>query len=197
MEAIAPGLDGKRRRRYVGGSFKTKTAAETAEHQAELERDHGIGIQVERLSVSDLVERYVLHREMRCTEGTVKRYRELNRLYIASYVGSAGIKTLSPLAVSQMYGKLAETLSPQSVLHVHRLAKGAFEWAVAMNLLVRSPFESVDTPIHDPTRTNKLPTMNGRNFCLKYAQSTAGFHASWDSAMQRDRTVARKSPSAQ
>lgn len=97
--------------------------------------------------MDDLVERHILHREARCTPGTVKRYRELKKLYIGKYIGTIGIKNLSPLAVEQMYAKLAENLSPQSVLHVHRLTKGAFKWAVAMNLLLRSAFESVETPV--------------------------------------------------
>ena len=44
-------------------------------------------------------------------------------LYIGKYVGSIGIKSLSPLAIEQMYAKLAERLSRQSILHVHRLAR--------------------------------------------------------------------------
>ena len=159
---LPAGLDGKRRRRYVGGTFKTKKAAEIAERQAELERDHGIGIEAERLSVDGLIERYITHREARCTRGTVKRYRELKTLYICKYVGTVGIKNLSPLAITQMYAKLTETLSQQSVLHIHRLFKGAFKWAVAMNLLVRSPFESVETPIVPKRETRALTPEEAR-----------------------------------
>jgi integrase len=45
-----------------------------------------------------------------------------------------------------MYDKLGERLSPQSVLHVHRLTKSAFRWAVKKKVLLRSPFEDVEAP---------------------------------------------------
>lgn len=111
-----------------------------------LERDHGVGIEPGKLNVDGLMGRYIEHRSARCQPGTIKRYQELRRLYVSKHIGSIGVKDLSPLAIGEMYGTLGKTLSAQSVLHVHRVIKGAFRWAVAVNLLLRSPFESVETP---------------------------------------------------
>ncbi len=142
---LPEGIGAQRRRRYVG-SFATKTEAKRAERQAELERDHGVGIEPQMLNVSKLLNEYILYRERRRTYATIKRYRELSVKHIERYIGTIRIRDLSSLAIDQMYDKLAETLAPQTILHVHRLAKGAFRWAVKKNLLLRSPFESVDTP---------------------------------------------------
>ena len=142
---LPEGLDAKRRRRYVG-SFATKAEAKRTERQAQLERDHGIDIEPQRLTVEGLMDRYISCREARCTFGTIKRYRELSKHYIKRHIGTIGVRDLSPLAIEQMYAKLGEKLAPQTILHAHRLVKGAFRWAVAKNLLLRSPFESVDAP---------------------------------------------------
>lgn len=142
---LPEGLDAKRRRRYIG-SFTTKVEAKRAERQAQLERDHGIDVEPHKVTVEGLLDRYILYRKARCTFGTIKRYRELSTHYIKRHIGTIGIRDLSPLAIEEMYAKLGETLAPQTVLHVHRLAKGAFRWAVAKNLLLRSPFASVDAP---------------------------------------------------
>ncbi len=140
------GIDGRRRRRYVG-AFKTKEAARLAEREALNERDHGIGIEPQKLTVDGLLQRYLSYRATRCTAGTIKRYDEIRRLYIAKHLGTTGVKDLSSLAIDELYARLAKQLSPQSVFHVHRLFKGTFRYAVKKKLLLRSPFEDVEAPV--------------------------------------------------
>jgi integrase len=119
------------------------------------------------------MERYIEHRSTRCQPGTIKRYSELRRLYISEHIGAIGVKDLSPLAIAEMYMKLGKRLSPQSVLHVHRVAKGAFRWAVSVNLLLRSPFESVEAPSVPKREARALSPDEARRLLAAVGQKRA------------------------
>jgi integrase len=141
---LPEGLEAKRRRRYVG-SFATKAEAQRAEREAHLERDYGVAVEPEKLTVAALQERYIAHKEARWAYGTLVRCRELAKA-TQPFIGNIPVRNLSPLAIEEMYMRLAAKWAPQTVLHVHRFAKGAFKWGVTKNLVVRSPFDSVETP---------------------------------------------------
>lgn len=170
---LPEGLDAKRRRRYVG-SFATKAEAQRAERQASLERDHGVGVEPEKLTVAALFDRYITHKEARWAYGSLKRSREL-AASTKPYLGTIIVPNLSPLAIEQMYAKLGEKWAPQTVLHVHRFAKGAFKWAVAKNLILRSPFDSVETPFVPRREARALSPEEARR--LLAAASTGRYYA--------------------
>ncbi|MGA8534363.1 MAG: site-specific integrase [Candidatus Tumulicola sp.] len=126
--------------------------------------------------MNDLNERYIAHRVARCGVATVKRYRELAAA-IGHHIGTIGIRNLSSLAVEQAYAKLAESWAPQTVLHAHRFTKSAFKWAVAKNLLLRSPFESVETPIVPRREVRYLSPPEARS--VLEAATTRRHHAAF------------------
>jgi hypothetical protein len=92
---------GRRRRVWIREQFRTRKAAEEARDRM---RDHirgGIGIKPEKLSVSDVVTRYIDHRVAlgKLGDKAAERYRQLARLNIDPHLGS--IKARSPAQIAR------------------------------------------------------------------------------------------------
>jgi len=139
------GSDGKRRRSRLTG-FKSRKDAEAAVARKIVELQHGVDISPVKLSVGDLLDRYIANRTTECGERTVERYHELARLYIKPNVGDVPMKKLTSLAIQDLYARIGLSLSSQTVHHVHTLFKAAFAWALRKGLVSRSPFLTVDPP---------------------------------------------------
>jgi len=138
-------VDGKRRRCRLSG-FATRKEAEAAVARKQVELQHGVDIAPIKLTVSQLLERYINNRATECGERTIERYRELSKTYIEPQLGHIQVKKLSSLAIQELYARIGVTLSGRTVHHVHTLFKAAFGWAVRKDLIHRSPFVTVDAP---------------------------------------------------
>jgi len=136
---------GKRRRSRLSG-FTTKKEAEAAVARKLVELQHGVDLSPIKLTVAQLLDRYITNRATECGERTIERYRELSRQYIVAHLGQVQVKKLSSLAIQDMYARIGATLSGRTVHHVHTLFKAAFGWAVRKDIIHRSPFLTVDPP---------------------------------------------------
>lgn len=143
---------GKRRRRSLG-TFSSRKEAERAERDALTARDRGIDLSPDRVTVAQLLARYLSDRSLRCGAKTNERYGQLVRQYILPRLGRITVAKLRPAHVSDWQTALQESgghngrpLSAKTVYHGRSLLFGALRWAVRMQLASRNVCEAVEIP---------------------------------------------------
>jgi integrase len=99
---------GRRRRVWIREQFRTRKAAEEARDRMRDQIRGGIGIKPEKLSVSDVVTRYIDHRVAlgKVGDKAAERYRQLARLNIDPQLGSIKIRSLHKSHVTALVSHL-------------------------------------------------------------------------------------------
>jgi integrase len=137
---------GKRRRKYVYG----KTRREVQQKLAQVQHTHqqGLPLPTERQTVGHFLERWLRDvARMTVRPSTFVRYTELLTLHAIPVIGKRALAKLSPQDLQALYGqKLQEGLSPQTVVHIHRVLHRALRDAVRWNLAARNVCDLVDPP---------------------------------------------------
>lgn len=77
---------------------------------------------------------------------TYKRYESLVRLHVKPQVGKKRLGSLKALDLQRLYADRLEKLSPQSVVHLHRVVHRALKQAVRWGLIPTNPAANVDPP---------------------------------------------------
>jgi len=147
------GVDGKRKRRALG-TFATRKDAERAEREALTARDRGVDIAPDRVTVGQLLDRYLKDRSaLGRGAKTVERYESLVKHNLVPHIGSVPLSKLRPAHVSELVATLGKcggfggrALSAKSVKHAYALLKGALAWAVRQELVGRNVAEAVSPP---------------------------------------------------
>jgi integrase len=147
--------NGKRRRRPLG-TFSTRKEAERAEREALAAKDRGVDLSPARVTVGELLERYIRDRRaLGRGEKTVERYEGIVRFNIVPLIGSVPLAKLRPAHVSELVAALRaggggadgnRPLSPKTVKHAFALLKSALGWAVRQELVGRNVAEAVSPP---------------------------------------------------
>jgi integrase len=128
--------------------------------QAELtklinELNTGAYIQPSKLTVADYLDRWLNDYAKSNVSGkTFERYAEILRLQIIPAMGSHPLAKLQPLHIQSYYSQALLNgrrdgkggLSPQTVLHHHRVLREALSRAVKWQLLIRNPADAVEPP---------------------------------------------------
>ena len=149
-------VSGRRRRRYqtVRGSKKDALRALTA---AERERDTGIDILPEKLTVAAYFERWLIdYAAVKVAPTTLTRYTGITRDHIVPAIGHLKLTALRPQHLQNAYALWLrpgsrkdgskKALSSRTVLHHHRLIHEALEQAVKWQLIARNPAHAVSAP---------------------------------------------------
>ena len=152
-------LNGNRRQvwRTVRG---TKRDAEALLSQLIHERNVGAEIVYpERMTVADFLQRWLnTYAKTNTAPRTFRRYEQLVRVNIAPHLGAIPLTKLRPLHIQETYTRLLnDGLSARSVVHCHRVLKGALTQGCKWQLLSRNPADSVDPPT--PQRY-QIPTLS-------------------------------------
>ena len=137
---------GERRRRTfsVHGNRKEAQQALT---RALYERDHGVDVSPDRMTVAALLNRWLRdYAEPSVAPPTFAKYGQQARR-VAAMIGSVGLRDLRPAHVQTVHARLREQgLSAQSVVHHHRVLRSALAWAMRMQLVATNPADSVKPP---------------------------------------------------
>ncbi len=136
---LTPTATGGRRRKNVG-TYRTKDEAKKAETAALAERDRGVDLDPARVTVDELMEKYITRcRTKALATKTIERYEELAKCHVVPVVGKVALAKLNPTQITTVYTQAAKKgLSPKSVRHVHGLLHAALDWAVEHSLCVRN-----------------------------------------------------------
>jgi integrase len=111
-------------------------------------------IEPDKTTLAQFLERWLENTKANVAPRTHERYAEIVRKNIVPLIGTALLSKLKPAHISEAYAKaLSEGrrdgtggLSPQSVLHLHRLLKLALKRAVRWEMLHRNPTDAVEPP---------------------------------------------------
>ncbi|MEO6025580.1 MAG: site-specific integrase [Candidatus Binatia bacterium] len=108
-----------------------------------------------RLTVAEFLKKWLAdYAKQTVAARTSERYAELLRLHVVPTLGQHQLSKLEPLHIQHLYSTLLESgrrdgkggLSPQTVVHCHRVLRKALKHAVKWQLLIRNPAEAVDPP---------------------------------------------------
>lgn len=168
---VGPGPDGRPKYRHhtIHGGIRD---AENEAARLVTEFHNGDSVDPSRATVAEYLEGWIEDVRPRVSGKTWERYAELVRSHIIPAVGRHRLQKLRPTDIQSFYTEAGKTgrkdgkggLSPQTVVHIHRLLGKALRDAVRKDLLQRSPVERVDPPrverqemkVLNPEQINKL-----------------------------------------
>jgi integrase len=138
--------DGKRQRKYLSG--KTKREVREKLLKAQHAQSEGLPPPAERHRVGPFLDRWLADvADPSVRRSTFVRYRELLSLHVIPIIGSRPLAKLTPQDVQALYGqKLRDGLSPQTVVHIHRVLHRALGQAVRWGLVARDICDLTDPP---------------------------------------------------
>ena len=147
-------ITGKKKQswRTVNG---TKKEAERELNRLLHELNSGAYIEPAKLTVADYLERWLADYAKSNVSGkTFERYVEMVRKQLIPALGAHALPKLQPLHIQSFYTQALESgrldgnggLSPQTVLHHHRVLREALGRAVKWQLLTRNPADAVEPP---------------------------------------------------
>jgi integrase len=133
---------GGNRRRSNLGTYRSRKEAERAERDALAARDRGVDIDPARITVEELLDRYLQERRMLGRgANTLQEYDASAERYLKPHLGSILLPKLRTAHVARWVATLLErgghegrALSPKTVHHAFALINGALRWAVRMQL---------------------------------------------------------------
>ena len=146
--------DGKRRQRWhsVKGS---KRDAERELAKILHEMNTGSYVEPAKMTVGEYLDRWLADYAKHSVAGkTFERYEDIVERHLKPDLGHIALPKLKPLQIQGLYSKaLTEGrsdgrggLSPQTVLHCHRVLRGALQQAVRWQLLAQNPADAVKPP---------------------------------------------------
>ncbi len=136
---------GGRRRRSLG-TYRTRKEAEHAEREAIEARDRGIDLSPAKLTVAELMVRFIAHcRADDRTAATIETYEQKSKRYIEPRLGAHVLSKLRPAHVAEWIamlrtvgGEKGKPLSPKTVRNVYGLLHSALGWACDLELVGRN-----------------------------------------------------------
>jgi integrase len=124
----------------------------------------GTYLEPDKTTLAQFIERWLEHTKANVAPRTHERYAEIARKNIAPLIGAVTLSKLKPAQISEAYAKALSHgrrdgkggLSPQSVVHMHRVLKQALKQAVRWEMLHRNPADAIDAPKVERTQTKAL-----------------------------------------
>jgi integrase len=125
----------------------TKKEAELALAKLINAVETGVDFNATKMTFGEYVDRWLKSKDKKVRPKTIQRYSDLMRLHIVPVIGGIQLLKLKPLHLEKVYEEASDRgLSPQSVLHIHRVLFTALKQAVAWQLIPRNIAEAVTPP---------------------------------------------------
>jgi integrase len=154
---LGKGAEGKPRQatKTVRG---TKHEAEREMARMIAERDRGVDLRPERLTVTELASRWLDSKRPNLAASTSLSYEILLRLHVIPVIGNVRLRDLKPLHIEAVKSKVTESGGSQKLaLNVFRVLNAVLKQGVRWQLLAVNPCTAVDAP--RPRRFNAhVPT---------------------------------------
>lgn len=152
-KAIIAKSEGSTERRSLG-TFNTRKEAEKAKRDALAARDRGIDLAPAKVTVADVLARYLSDRKTRCVAKTMQEYEKMANRYIVPHLGAKPLAKLRPAHIAEWQQALAERggdagrpLSAKTTFHARSLLSASLRWACKMQILSVNPCAAVDAPV--------------------------------------------------
>jgi integrase len=161
LDAFDP-VTGKRKRKWHKLEASGKKEAETEKAALVTQLASASYIDAKRITLANYLERWLTATKPSVSPRTFERYAELVRKNIVPLLGATQLKKLNGIQIAEAYTKALESgrrngsggLSPQTVLHMHRVLKGALKQAVLWKLVHFNEAAAVRPPKPDKRRMN-------------------------------------------
>lgn len=137
-----PPINGKRRQKWLYG-FDTRTQAQERLNLCLADVQRGVYSDV--YTVTTYFEFWFDTHKQNLASNTISSYSNQIK-YITSAFGSLPLNQLTSVAIQDFYNHLLISLSPTSVLYVHRILKNALGRAVQLDLLLKNPCDCIEPP---------------------------------------------------
>jgi len=154
--------NGKRSRKYLYGKTRDEAAGKLA--LARARRQQGRGFANERLTVEQFLQTWLDAKKATIRPSTWKRYDELTRLHVTPTIGKRRLAKLKPEQLQQLYTELGASLSPGTVLNVHRMLHSAFHLAVRWGAMPQNTTELVIAPTRQRHEFETFTPEQARDF---------------------------------
>jgi len=162
---------GKRKRKWhsLDASGKREAQIECATLIASIRS--GTYLEPDKTTLEEFLERWLEHTKPNVAPRTHERYAEIVRRNLVPLVGRAILSRLKPAQIAEAYSRALSKgtggkgpLSPQTVMHMHRVLKQALKQSVRGEMLHRNPADAIDAPkverrqmqVYDVSQTVKL-----------------------------------------
>ncbi|WP_273843978.1 site-specific integrase [Rubrobacter calidifluminis] len=152
-------IDGKRKLRSVYGRTKNECRKKLREKLAE--RDGGIVFDTKNLTVAEYLDRWLAWFRVRARSvRTYDDYEYVIRCHVhPERIGRLKLDRLTGAHIDELYAaKLHSGLSSETVLHVHRTLRRAFNQAVRWRMIPRNPVLDATPP---PKRKRPATVLSG------------------------------------
>ncbi len=158
-----PTADGQRRRRWIAVKG-TKRDAEKKLTEVLNEINTGGYVEPHKTTLDEYLQRWLAHAQSGVGRKTHERYKQLVEHNIIPKIGSVVLARLQPIQIADFYADLLASgrrdgsggLSPQTVVHVHRVLRLALKQAVRWRMLSLNPADAVEPPSVQRTELETL-----------------------------------------
>lgn len=145
---------GKRKRKWHSLEAKGKREAQIECATLISSIKAGTYLEPDKTTLAQFLERWLENTKANVAPRTHERYAEIARKNIAPLIGAVILSKLKPAQIAEAYGKALSQgrrdgkggLSPQTVMHMHRVLKHALKQAVRWEMLHRNPADAVRPP---------------------------------------------------
>ncbi len=159
---IYQGRDGQGKPRYRTHTVKgTKDDAENERIRLLNSVNEGTYVKPNRLTLAMYLEQWILdYVEPKVSRKTRDRYIDIVRSHLVPNLGRHRLSKLTPVQIQSYYSQALKSgrldgkpggLSPQTVIHHHRVLRQALQQAVRWQILMRNPADAA-TPPRAPRR---------------------------------------------
>jgi integrase len=145
---------GRRKRKWHSLEAKGKRQAEIECATLVSSIKAGTYLEPNKTTLAHFIERWLENTKANVAPRTHERYAEIARKSIAPLLGAVILAQLKPAQISEAYTKALRGgrrdgkggLSPQTVIHMHRVLKQALKQAVQWEMIHRNPADAVRPP---------------------------------------------------
>ena len=178
--SIEMGLSPEGHRLRRTSTFRGSKKAASAELTKRIhELNTGTSATSGKMRLGEYLNRWLAdYAKVKVAPKTYEVYADIVQNHLIPGLGHVPLARLTPLHVEAYYREALESgrkngcggLSPRSVLHHHRVLKGAMGRAVKWQLIVRNPLDAVDPPRVTPHEVSTLD----EDECVRLLQTSVG-----------------------
>ncbi len=167
--------ENSRRRQSSRGGFKTKREAEAEKSRLLTQRDQGIDVSVDRMTVREYLTSWLLnHVQAKVAPSTYLGYHQLVRLHINPVIGHILLGRLTPLQIDAVYAAvLQKGRSARTALQVHRCLHSALAQAVKYQFVPRNSAAAAAPPRPPKYEARTVTSLEELSRLLTAADSTS------------------------
>lgn len=130
------------------GPFKGKTVARKELAKKINEIESGTLLNPSDIKLGVFLKQWLDHKEKHVSKGTMAHYKPYINKHLIPNLGALKFDQLKPYHIQELYDQYVEeeTLSNQSIVHMHRILNNALKTAIMWELANKNPCDGIKPP---------------------------------------------------